>query len=468
MPAKLKEKAFWIATGDIAGRGLSFVTSIYLARTLGSEFYGLITVAISILGYATWFTDLGLNNIGTRETAKEPNKRIFRVLEIFRMKLLLGIMVLVGSTIVVSMIEMGDIEKQVIIGYLYSIIPYMALMEWFYSGKQEFGKIALSKVLNGLFYFLLVVFLVNNMEDVTLVPVLYTVGVAVAALTLATFAIQDKPFSLPSRGIQIYPDLIKSSSILGLGQFFAQIVHLLPPILIGAILSLKDAGLYGAAFRIVVIAMMVDRVFVNLLLPNLSSIWSIDQNTAKQKIGMVFRFTAAGGALIALIAAVGAEQIIGILYGAEYAGSVQILQLLSVMIAVTFINSLFSFGLIATNKDREYFLATCFGGTLSAVVIFSFSAFGNVLLAAFAVSISEIIITSFTYFWFRKVVPLNYLRPVVISYATALLLFFIFNWFPLPIYINIILAAVVFSLVVWWTNVINFEHIEWAKRKLKE
>ena len=145
MGDKLKEKAFWIALGDIAGRGLSFITSIYLARTLGSEFYGLITVAISILGYATWSTDLGLNNIGTRETAKEPSKRIFRVLEVFRLKLFLGIIVLVGATLVVSMIEMGDIEKQVILGYLYSIIPYMVLLEWYYSGKQQFGKIALSK-----------------------------------------------------------------------------------------------------------------------------------------------------------------------------------------------------------------------------------------------------------------------------------------------------------------------------------
>lgn len=468
MGDKLKEKAFWIASGDIAGRGLSFITSIYLARMLGSEFYGLITVAISILGYATWSTDLGLNNIGTRETAKEPSKRIFRVLEVFRMKLFLGIIVLIGSTVVVSMIEMGEIEKQVILGYLYSIIPYMVLMEWYYSGKQQFGKIALSKVLNGLFYFLLVVFMVDNMEDVTLVPVLYTVGVTVAALTLGTFAIKDKPFSLPSRGLQVYPDLIKSSSILGLGQFFAQIVHLLPAILIGAVLSLKDAGLYGAAFRIVIVAMMIDRVFVNLLLPNLASIWSIDQNTAKQKIGVVFRFAAAGGAFIALITAVGAEQIIGLLYGSEYADSVPLLQLLSVMIAVTFINSLFSFGLIATNKDREYFLATCFGGTISAVVIFSFAALGDVLLAAASVSIAEIIITSFTYFWFRKIAPLNYIRPVLISYSAALSLFFIFNWMPLPVIVNTLLAGTLFLAIIWWSGIIDKEHYDWAKRKLTE
>lgn len=464
--AKLKEKAFWIAFGDIAGRGLSFLTSIYLARTLGSEFYGLITVAISILGYATWVSDLGLSNIGTRETAKEPAKRIFRVLEIFRTKLFLGIIVLIISTIVVSTINAGEIEKQVILGYLYSIIPYMALLEWFYSGKQQFGKIAASKVLNGLAYFLLVIFMVDTVEDVTLVPVLYTVGISVAALTLGTFAIKDKPFSLPSRGSQIYPDLLKTSSIIGLGQFFAQIVHLLPPILIGALLTLHDAGLYGVAFRIVIIAMMIDRVFVNLLLPNLSSIWVVDRTTAISKIDTVFRLITAGGVFIALFTAVAAEQIIDLLYGTEYSDSVIILQILSLMIAVTFVNSLFSFGLIATNKDKEYFLATCFGGTISAIIIFSFAALGNVLMVAVSVSISEIIITVFTFFWFRKVAPLNYLKPLIVSYATGLLLFGLFIFSPLLPVINAILASIIFMVIILNSGIIKPEQFNWAKRKL--
>ncbi|MEX2363535.1 MAG: oligosaccharide flippase family protein, partial [Balneolaceae bacterium] len=354
--AKLKEKAFWIAAGDIAGRGLSFATSIYLARILGSEFYGLIIVALSVLGYATWFSDLGLISIGTRETAKEPLKRRFRVLEIFQLKLVLGVVVLICATLLISIIETGDIEKHVMLGYLYSIIPYMALMEWFYAGKQRFGKIAASKVINGIVYFLLVIFLIKTAEDVTLVPVLYTVGISFAALTLATFAIWDKPFSLPSRGIQIYPDLLKTSSILGMGKFFSQIVQLLPPLLIGTLLSLHEAGLYGAAFRVVIIAMMIDRVFVNLLLPNLASLWSKDRSSATQKVDMVFRLVTVGGALIALFTAISAEQVISILYGAEYSDSAVLLQILSVMIAVTFINSLFSFGLIATGKDKDYFL----------------------------------------------------------------------------------------------------------------
>lgn len=464
--ANLKEKAFWISFGDIAGRGLSFITSIYLARVLGTEFYGLITVAISLLGYATWFSDLGLHQIGTRETSKQPSKRIFRVLEVFRLRILLGISVLIISTVIVSMIDMGEIEKQVMLGYLYSLIPYMALMEWFYAGKQEFGKIALSKVLNGLAYFILIYFMVETVEDVTMVPVLYTVGVVVASLTLGTFALKDKPFSLPSRGFQIYPDLLKTSSILGLGQFFAQVVNLLPPLLVGALMSLEDAGLYGAAFKIVLIAMMIDRVFVNLLLPNLSSLWIQNRSSAISKVKLIYGILTVGGALIGMATAIGAEQIILLLFGDNYSESVVILQILSVMISITFINSLFSFGLIATNKDKEFFIATCFGGTISALIIFGIAAFGNLIMVTISVVFAEIIITLFTYFWFRKVIPSNYLKPVVISYPLAISLFFLFSFSPLVPLINALLASVLFIITIIKTGVLGRQHMIWIKSKL--
>ncbi|SMO33980.1 oligosaccharide flippase family protein [Gracilimonas mengyeensis] len=464
--AKLKEKAFWILTGDIAGRGLSFLSSIYLARVLGSEFYGLITVAISVLGYATWFSDLGLNSIGTRETAKPPEKRIFRVLEVFRTKLFLGIIVLLLSVSIVYFLDMGSTEKQVILGYLFSIIPYMALLEWFYSGKQEFGKIALSKVLNGGVYFLLVITFVSSSGDVALVPVLYAAGISLAALTLGAFAFREKTFSLPSRGIQVYTDLVKTSSVIGLGKFFAQMVQLLPQLLIGTLLSLSDAGQYGAAFRIIIIAMMIDRVFVNLLLPNLASTWTKNPALATRRISIVYRLVMATGVLIALIFAITAGPVIDILYGAEYQQSVLILQLLSIMIAATFVNSLFSFGLIATNKDKEYFLSTSFGGIISAVLICGFALFGNVYSVAVSVFLSELIITAFTYYWFRKVIPLKIIKPILLTVLPALVLFFASVVSPLHPLLNVFIATFIYLIVIFKSDLVSKEQMSWAKEKM--
>lgn len=464
--SKFKEKAFWIAVGDFGGRGLAFLTTIYLARTLGVEFYGLITVAISILGYATWGADMGMLNIGVREMAKDPELRKFRAKEIFNLKIAMAVLVLLGSTLILSFVSIGSLQKQVILGYLYALIPYALLLEWFYSGKQKFGKLAVSRIVNGIVYFGLVYWLVADPDDITLVPVLYTVGVTSAVAVLATFSLSDKPFTLPARKFKNYIELLTNGSLIGLGEFFAKVVQLLPPILIGIFLSLKDAGIYGAAFRIILVAMMLDRIFVNLLLPNLTSLWSSNREAAVQRVNMVLRLVLVGGALISILTAINAEQIISLLYGSEFINSVTILQILSVFILLTFINSLFSFGLIATNNDQKYFMATSIGGSVSAIIIVLFSNFENPHLVAVSVVIAEFILTFSSYFWFRKIVPAKILRPLLIVTVVAGLLFITFQKLDVHYLIASLISVILIPLISWNTKIIRIGELNWLREKL--
>jgi O-antigen/teichoic acid export membrane protein len=464
--SKFKEKAFWIAVGDFGGRGLAFVTTIYLARTLGTEFYGLITVAVSILGYANWGADMGLLNIGVREMAKEPELRTFRAKEIFNTKVALAVLILIVSTIVLSSISMGSMQKQVILGYLYSLIPFALLLEWYYSGVQKFGKLAFSRILNGVVYFSLVYFLIKTPDDVTLVPILFTLGVTSAVVVLGTFSISDKPFSLPARKLKNYIELLVNASLIGLGDFFAKVVQLLPPILIGIFLSLEDAGLYGAAFRIILIAMMIDRIFVNLLLPNLASLWSANKKAAIQRVNMVLNLVMVGGALITILVAVNAKQIISLLYGNDFIESVEILQILSGFILLTFINSLFSFGLIATNNDQKYFLATAIGGSVSAIIIVLFSNLGTPELVAVSILIAELILMLSSFFWFRKIIPVKILKPFLIVIVLVGLLFIVFQKFEIHYILASAISLITIPLVAWYSRIIKIGELSWVREKL--
>ncbi len=462
--SKLKQKAFWIALGDFSGRGFSFITSIYLARTLGSEFYGLIVIAISILGYCTWFADLGLVNVAVREVAKEPEKRLFRAREIFNMKVFLGITVLIASLLIVSNLEMEPQKRSVLLGYLYSLLPYAILMEWYYNGRQQFGKAAASKALNGFVYLILVLLLVHKPDDVTLVPYIYIAGISAAALLLGFFSLFEKPFPLPSRGLNIYSDLLKTSSILGVGWFFTQLIQLLPPILIGVFLSLNDAGVYGAAYRILLIVMLLDRVFINLLLPNLSAVWATNKALAKQQINLVLRFIIVGGSLITALIFFNSEEVIALLFGPKFIQSGIILKFLSPFILFTFLNSLFSFGLIAIGKDKDYLFANVLGGSISALLILIFTSIGTPVSVAIAVSLSELVILSCSYYWFRKNLDLNFLSPFLRIIIPSLCCIALITYFQL----QFVLASVVFTLFLvitsWATRTIRIEEIQWIKR----
>lgn len=456
----------WIISGDILGRGMSFLASIYLARVLGAEYYGLILFGISLLGYANWFSDMGLYQIGSREKAKPPEKRIYRIIEIFNLRLILGVAVLMVSALLLYVIDFDTEQKQVLLGFLISLIPYMFLMEWFYAGKQDFGKITLSKTIQGSVYLGLIVLMVHSSNEIHLVPLFYTSGIMLATIILGVFAISDKPFSLPSRGSQIYPDLFKSSAVIGLGQLSSQVIQLLPPILIGLFMTFEMAGVYGVAFKVVILVMIIDRVFVQLLLPNLASAWVSSKGETNAKIQMIYRIAVCTGSVVALFTALSSEQLITWLFGNAYMESIYLLKILSLFIGFTFINSLFSFGLIATNHDTEYFKATVFGGSISAGLLILASYLGNLTTVTVTVVISEVIITGFTYQQFMQVFRGRYLRPFSIVVTLTVTLYFIFEIIPTPALVSGVIASTILVLALIRINVLTTDDINWIKTKV--
>lgn len=464
---KLSRKAFFIAFGDAASRGFSFITSIYLARTLGTEYYGLIVIAVSVLGYCFWFADLGLVNVAIRETAKEPEHRRFRPREILYAKTLLGAVVLLLSFLTISALNFSGFNRGIILKYLYSLIPYMLMMEWYLSGRQFFDKIAAAKTLNGVVYAALVFILIKKPADIELVPWLYISGSAAAALVLGISAFSDGAFRLPSRGLNTYRELFKAGSVVGAGWFFTQIGQLLPPILIGIFLSVSEAGIYGAAYRVIILVMILDRVFSTLLLPNLSALWSENPEMVKKRTGIILHTVIAGGFLLTMLTAVNAGDVIQLLYGEEYAGGAVILYYLSFFIVFTFMNSLFSFGLLAIGKDRDYLFATITGGVISAVLIVFFSIFGTAKSVAAAVALSELAMMAAACFWFNKYIPVRFMRGFIYIGIPAVLSIFAASL--LPEFTLLISAAGTGAvlLVAYYTGALNPGELRWLLNKLK-
>lgn len=464
---KLTQKIARIAFGDIISKGISFITTIYLARSLGSEAFGIITIGLSLLGYAIWVSDLGLLNIGAREIAKEPLKRIYRAKEIFFLKVILGILVFGLSFLFFPVFELPKEQNEIIQGFMYSLIPYALLMEWYYNGKQYFGKVAVSKVAHSSLYLILILTFVHTREDLSIVPLLYTTGISFSALVLGMYSLKEKPFELPTRGWSVIKDLFQSVLKLGSGSFFFNMLQLLPPLLIGFFLSASDAGIYGAAIRIIFIAMLIDRIFVQLLLPNLASQWISNISMAKSNIRVASRLLLMFGSVLALGIAISSPLVIQLIYGNEFALSAPVLSILTIFLFFTFQNSLFSMGLVAIGKDQEYLKSAFFAGIISGSLMVLASIKGNLYLVAVSVAVSELLFTGFALFWFRREVSLNIILRTIITVLIGSGLYYT----SLSINFHPILEALFFCIVLVPSllvfRVIDKSDLSWLIKKLK-
>ena len=464
--ADFAKKAFWVSTSDVATKGFGFIATVYLARILGAEMYGLITVALSTLGYLMWIADLGLSNIGVRETAIQAEKRTFRAKEIFITKLVIGLIVFFIASITLPFFELSELQANVIQMYLFAIIPYSLSIEWFFNGKQEYAKLALAKTSQTGIYLLLVYMMVNGADDVAIIPKLYLITSVLSISILFALLFTVSFESLSFRSFRSVTDLIKKGSYIGFGGFFAQTVNLLPPIVIAYSFSLRETGIYTAAFKVILIAMILDKVFVTLLIPSLSKQWSEDKGQALENVKRTFRLLLIIGFTGSLLIISFASPLIQLLFGIDYLESTDILRVLSFFVALTFLNSLFSFGLISMNKEREYLKATFSGGVCAAILIIGFGFSAQTLWIAYSVVFAEFFLLAFSIYEFRKIMPFNFYSPVILVLTTSALLAYVQTYIELDVILSGIIVIVLFLGLMSLFRILRLNDLQWLNKKL--
>lgn len=465
--AKLTGKISSIVLGDLVSRGFFFIVAVYLARVLGAETYGLITVAMAFMGYANWSSDLGLGSIGAREMSKQLEHQVFRGREILILKIVLATLVLLVITLVLPFTSLSQNEQTLVQRFSFSLIPYAFLSEWFFNGRQQFWVVALSRSVFGGVYFLLILWLVHSPKDLLTVPVSYAIGIGVASLVLFPLTISADAFKLPTRGWTTFKELLNSSFSIGIGDFFGQLMQFAPPLLIGFFLGKLYAGLYGAAFKVIIIGMLIDRVFTKLLLPNFTAQWTSNRSLVKYNMEHTIRVMLVFGAAVTVTIAILAPIIIQLLFGKEYLGGVPALSMLSVFLFFTFQNSIFAFSLIGMGEDRKYFKVMSIGGTISLILISLAAWKFDLWVVAGAVALGEGITLALSYYHFEKHIHIPYFKNITLTMFFTGLAIKLADFLGYNLWIETAIAILVVLGGLFATQVIRLRDLHWIKAKLK-
>lgn len=464
--SNLIKKISWVTFGDIANKGIMFAITIYVAGVLGTESYGVIITALAVVGYADWISDLGLKNVGTRETAKPSKKREFKTQDIFLAKVILGVIVSISFYLLIPYLSFKSEEIEVVRTFIFLVIPYALIIEWYYNGKQEYHKAVIGSFIGKVTILVLIIAFVKQPDDVIYVPYAYIIGTLIFAFVLLAY-LPSKNYSVRQLNFSTLPkSLFKKGFQVGTGGFMAQTVQLLPPLVISISLNFQQAGLYGAAFKIILIAMIIDRVFVTILIPTLSSQWVENKEQALKNIKSGYKILLFAGFGLSLFASVFSNQIIALFYPSEYAESAQLLEILSLFIAGTFINSLFSFGLIAIGKDKTYFYSTIMGGVFATALIISASFMESAYWIAISVVLAEFGIMLFSLFAFQSEVKLHFFLSFIIALVITRASFYLSGFLEFHWLLNGSISLGFFVLIMMLTKQINISDFRWLKERI--
>ncbi len=463
---RVNTKAFWFFLGDAGVRIFGFITTVLLARILGAEAFGLITISVAILGLSSWFADLGLNMMGTRTLSQPKKKRSYKISEIFRIRIILGILVLfLVSTLIWGTHFEARSTGLVIQLFLLSLIPQSISLEWYFNGSHNYKWITFSRLAQALMYLLLIYLFIQE-TDLLQVPIFFLLSALMSvSILFAVMPVKEKLKGFWPRYYKVR-EMIITSLPLGLGSLFSQIVIFMPPLVIGYYFGFFEAGLFGVAFKIILLFIFIDRFLIRFLLPDLTNQWQENKVKTKKNLQKSLHWLLFTGTFFAIILSTGSEFFIDILFGEQFTEAAKLLTILTLFLPLIFLNSLFSYAMITSGNDTAYLRSGLIGGIFSFFIILLITSVGNMVWVVWSVVLAQTIVTISFYIEFRRIIILELFSPVVKIFGLALLLMFLpfFNFISYPL--SFLLLPLLYLVLIILSGGLNTSDLIWIRMKL--
>jgi O-antigen/teichoic acid export membrane protein len=339
----------------VVGRGLNFVfaylATVLLARRLGPAAYGVYGVVISVL---IWIEQTARFTVPPAAAKLIPEDRIRSPL-VQQTALFLG-SILFASLFVVLWTAAGTAALDLPLFGLYAI--YRGVLQ----GRHDFLSLAIADALYAAAKLAAVILLLGLWLSVASA----LVANVLASLAALVFVMSRGSIPLRRPSSAVVSPLIRLALPLGLYMLALQTITHLDLWALTALDAGRDAGtlgLYVAARNVAIVPGVVLMVVSDVLLPSLSrAIAADDARVAPTYIRAAVRFLAILVVPIVLVLAVGADDIMGLLYSGEFRTGGGYLRALLVYAALLPFMDLFASVLSARGEPYR-------GGTTLAVVI---------------------------------------------------------------------------------------------------
>ncbi|MBT9169360.1 MAG: hypothetical protein DDT19_02719 [Syntrophomonadaceae bacterium] len=423
---------------------------------MGAESWGVFSYVISLAAFFTVFSDIGLNAVLTREVSKNPNLRQQYFSTTFFIKLIL----LAISVLVVIFIApfFTKIEAAKI------LLPIVTLIIIF-DGLREFGM-ALNRAL-------------EKMEREAVIKIFTNLSIAVLGIIFLIFSSTAKSLAF-SYAIGSALGFLLTIRVLwpyfkNLLTYFSK--NLLRPIfsaawpfallgLSGTIMvntdilmlnlwrSAEEIGFYSANQRIIQFFYIIPMLLSVAIFPSLARLANTDNEKFRRLLEKSISASLFVGIPIVFGGLILSEEIINLLFGAQYLPAVPAFKLLLITVLIIFPSYFIGNAVFAHNQQKKFIIFSGLGAFSNvALNYFLIPPFG--IIGAAIATLGALILSNI--FLWLKMKKINYftvlphLKKILLATALMTLLTFTLKNFDVNFFINLFASALLyFGLLIIW------------------
>ena len=346
------------------------ISSMYVARVLGSYGVGRVAYAQNILSYFLVFASVGIPTYGIKEIARKAADREQLGKPFSEMIIINAVTTTVCILVyILLVILVPAFHSDQGVFYAVGITLYLNYfnIDWLYAGIEEYVYITVRSTIIKVLAFIALFVFVRSKEDVINYALISSIGLC-ANYILNIINARNK-VTLTRTGLEIKRH-IKPVVILLMTMLATDLYNQIDVTMLGSFCSKSEVGHYSYAIKLVRIVTSIATALSATMLPRLSQYYSTGMMDAFRSI-----VSTALNAVIMLVApcvagvTICADSIITIFYGKDFLMAIPLLQVLSPIIFIISISYLCgSIVLTAMNREKYLLYATLAGAVMNIML----------------------------------------------------------------------------------------------------
>ena len=447
------KNTFWLFFGQLSGRILRTGLIIYAARVLGPSSWGAFSYVMTLVALMTIFSDMGMGAIVTRESSKNPefSKKYFSTAFCLKLALLAISMALLifGAPYFTNIPEAR------------ALMPLVALI-LFFDSLRNFGFVisrarekmqleAINEIVTNFLITVLGLIFLTIMPTSQSLAIGYLYGVALGFIAVLLILKDHFYSSLTNFDKSLAKPILKDSLPFAFASFLGAIMLNTDLIMIGWMRPADDVGFYSAAQKPIQVFYTLASLFAVSIFPALTKTIKTDL----EKGGRILEKAVSMSLLVAVPLALGGtilgDQIISILYGAQYSAATLSFQILMITLVIIFPSVIVSNSILAHEKQKNFIAFSLIGAIGNVVFNFLLIPSFGIAGASFSTIVTQLISNYFIWKKMQLANPFSVLpniKKIITAGLVMAALTLLLKLAGIPFVINMLVSTIVYLLLL--------------------
>ena len=397
--SKLLKNFLSVLIGRIGGHGLTVIASVYLARVLRPEGYGIVGFLSSYTSFFRMIAALGIPVYGVRELAKirDPHEKAQFTGVWMGTNLLFAsaaYLLFAGSF---RLFHLESVVKEFGIIWGFRLIFSGASCYWVFQAHEKMGLVGLRDLLKGLLFCGSVIIFVRSADQLLSVAWLNLGTVLVGELFLLILLFSGFLGFVPR--LSFYrrrsAGSLRHAARIGFALLMAQIYYRTDSVILQLIKGEKTVGLYTAIYQLIFVGESIASLYFASILPRISSLWQDNKGGLSSLLDFSMSVFVTLGCLLGIMGLLFSKEIVYAVYGAGYISAHRAFGILIWSMVMTYTALTPAYFLIGTQYQKECSHATATAALVNLILNFPLIIYFGIHGAALATVLSKI--TEFVY-----------------------------------------------------------------------